>query len=196
VFLDRDGVLNEPVLDSSSGTFESPYSADAVRLAPGAANAVKTLQSHGVPLGVVSNQPGAAKGRCTLAQLDAVHREIVRRLREAGVEIAAWMYCYHHPDGVDPELTRACDCRKPAPGLVLAAARALGVSNVAASWVIGDSDVDIEAGHRLGCRTILVEDARTAHRRLRGSSPDHRVATIHEAAIIIGSTVLEGAVRG
>jgi histidinol-phosphate phosphatase family protein len=185
VFFDRDGVLNDLVVDATSGMPESPYSAIDVRLLEGAAEAVQLLGDRGAAIGIVSNQPAAAKGRHTLAALDAVHAEVERQLREAGARIAVWRYCLHHPDGTDPELGRPCDCRKPAPGLILAAAAALGVDDLAASWVVGDSDVDIEAGSAAGCRTVLVETAATAHRRSRGLPADHRAASVLDAARII-----------
>jgi D-glycero-D-manno-heptose 1,7-bisphosphate phosphatase len=182
VFLDRDGVLNDVVLDPLSGLYESPYRVEDVRLTDGAVAALQLLVSRGLQIAVVSNQPAAAKGTHTLADLDAVHDEVVRQLAEEGVQIAVWRYCRHHPAGVDPELGRVCDCRKPAPGLILEAAAALGVHELSCCWIIGDSDVDIAAGHAAGCHTILIEHAPTAHRRKAGQEPDDRVEDVLAAA--------------
>jgi D-glycero-D-manno-heptose 1,7-bisphosphate phosphatase len=184
VFLDRDGLINELVEDSVSGLPESPSRPDDVRLAPDAVVALRTLRGLGVPLIVISNQPNAAKGKNTLEELEAVHEGVVRLLAEAGLAIDDYRYCYHHPEGSDPELGRACSCRKPEPGLILEAADGLDLSR---SWMIGDSDVDIEAGRAAGCRTILVEVPESAHRRRRNVRPDHRVRTFREAADIIES---------
>jgi histidinol-phosphate phosphatase family protein len=182
VFLDRDGVLNDVVVDAQSGLPESPYRVEDVRLAQGAVEALKLLAELGLPLAVVSTQPAAAKGTHTREELSAVHAEVVRQLAEAGIEIAVWRYCMHHPEGIDAELGRACDCRKPAPGLILAAAGELGIHELSSAWMIGDSDVDVAAGRAAGCRTILVEHGPTAHRRNGGQEPDHRVDGVLAAA--------------
>jgi D-glycero-D-manno-heptose 1,7-bisphosphate phosphatase len=182
IFLDRDGVLNDVVVNARSGLHESPYRMEDVRLADGAAEALRVFAALGLRTAVVSNQPAAAKGTHTRADLEVVHAELIRQLAEAGVQIDAWRYCLHHPAGVDRVLGRECNCRKPAPGLILAAAAALGIGDVSSSWVIGDSDVDIAAGRAAGCRTILVEHALTAHRRKGGQEPDHRVEDVLAAA--------------
>jgi D-glycero-D-manno-heptose 1,7-bisphosphate phosphatase len=184
VFLDRDGLINELVEDSVSGLPESPSRPEDVRLAPDAVEAVRKLRGLGVPLIVASNQPNAAKGKNTLEELEAVHEAVVRLLDAAGVALDDYRYCYHHPDGTDPELGRACSCRKPDPGLILEAADGL---DLARSWVVGDSDVDIEAGQAVGCRTILVEVPGSAHRRKGNVNPDYRVPNFGKAADIIAS---------
>ena len=115
VFLDRDGVINEPVPHPVSGLLESPHRAEDVELTPGCVEALGMLRGTGAALVVVSNQPSAAKGTATDADLDAVHREIAGRLAAAGVAPDDWRYCRHHPDALDPARA-ACDCRKPAPG--------------------------------------------------------------------------------
>ena len=164
VFLDRDGVLNEPVRRAEGKVFESPLEPDAVRLAPAAASAVRLLQAAGFAVVVVSNQPGAAKAECTFDALAAVHERMVDLLSAEGVKLDGWYYCHHHPEGSAENLGRACSCRKPEPGMLLVAAADLGLI-LNQSWMIGDSDADIGAGRRAGCRTILVEHPATAHRR-------------------------------
>jgi D-glycero-D-manno-heptose 1,7-bisphosphate phosphatase len=186
VFLDRDGLINELVEDPITGLPESPSRPQDVRLAPDAVEALRTLRRLGAPLIVISNQPNAAKGKNTLEELVAVHEAVVRLLEEAGLAIDDYRYCYHHPDGTDPELGRACPCRKPEPGLILDAAADLDL-DLARSWMVGDSDVDIEAGRRAGCRTILVEVPGSAHRRKGNVKPDYRLRTFQEAADIIAS---------
>ncbi len=168
VFLDRDGVLNELVLnprDRRPRVALPPRGRRAHARAPPRRSAL--LRTLDVPLAVVSNQPSAAKGTTDLEALAAVHDAVIERLAEAGVGVDEVRYCFHHPAGADPELGRACDCRKPAPGLILQAADALGLDAAALgrSWLIGDSDVDVEAGRAAGLRTVLVEDPRSSHRR-------------------------------
>jgi D-glycero-D-manno-heptose 1,7-bisphosphate phosphatase len=191
VFLDRDGVLNALAVDPVSGRPESPYRPEDVRLTPGAAEALRLLRTLGVPLAVVSNQPAAAKGIATRRDLERVHQAVVELLAQEGVGVDVVRYCLHHPDGTDPDLTGACDCRKPAPGLILQAAEALGLDADALprSWIIGDSDVDVRAGQAAGLRTVLVEEPRSAHRRGGDVRPDHRAPDVLEAARIVAAAL-------
>lgn len=184
VFCDRDGVINELVPDQDSGRPESPYRPQDIALVPGATGALQALQQEGYRLIVASNQPAAAKGTATLDQLRAVHGRVVELLGAAGVELDGWRYCFHHPDGVVPELSGACDCRKPAPGMLLEAAAELGL-DLGASWAVGDADRDVEAGRRAGCRTVLVEHSASQHRRRGGVETDAVAADLAAAAEII-----------
>lgn len=187
MFLDRDGVVNQLVRDERSGSYESPYEEAQVAVEPGAAEGIAALHRAGLVLVVVSNQPAAAKGTTTLEALRGVHDRVVRLLAAEGVALDDYRYCFHHPDGVDPELAVACACRKPLPGMLLDAAEEFGL-DLARSWMVGDSDVDIKAGRSAGCRTLLVENPRSAHRRLRGVEPDARAPDLAAAArLIVGA---------
>jgi D-glycero-D-manno-heptose 1,7-bisphosphate phosphatase len=186
VFLDRDGVIVELVWDDADGAFEAPNVRDDVALVPGAAAAIRRLRALGFRTVVVSNQPAAAKGRATLADLDGVHERFVQVLGDAGASIDAYRYCMHHPEGVDPTLGEACGCRKPKPGMLLDAAAELGLE-LSASWMIGDSDTDIEAGLSAGCRAVLVENRRSAHRRSAVTRAEYRAANLGEAVAIIAA---------
>jgi D-glycero-D-manno-heptose 1,7-bisphosphate phosphatase len=170
-FLDRDGVLNEAVPDPVSGALESPLAVEDVRLLPGAAMACRDLAQAGYALACVSNQPAAAKGKTTLERLQAVHERVVELLEEEGVELEVSLLCPHHPEGVVPELSGPCDCRKPAPGMLLEAAGVLAI-DLGASWMLGDTDADIEAGRAAGCRTVLIGHPGSAHKRTGRASPD------------------------
>lgn len=176
VFVDRDGVINEPVWDERTRSFESPYRPEDVALVPGAAAGLERLRAAGLKLVLVSNQPSAAKGRTTLEQLAAVHERVVADLRTAGVELDGAYYCHHHPDFTGP-----CRCRKPEPGLLLDAAAELDL-NVAASWMVGDADTDVTAGHAAGAAAVLVEHPRTAHRRRGAVAPEHTAPDLASAA--------------
>lgn len=175
VFLDRDGVINDVVPNSISGTRESPATPAEVRLMPGAADAARMLRAAGYSLVVVSNQPGAAKGLTTRPALDEVHGAVKAALDDAGAAVDDWRYCFHHPDAGD-----TCNCRKPEPGLLLDAAQSLQL-DLAASWMVGDSDSDVEAGRSAGCRTVLVMNPHSAHRRV-GARADVHVADLADAA--------------
>jgi D-glycero-D-manno-heptose 1,7-bisphosphate phosphatase len=184
VFVDRDGVINELVMDDTSQRPESPLTvADGV-LVDGAAEALGRLSAAGWPLVGVSNQPAAAKGLVTLPQLEAVQRRVIELLGREGVRFDDFRICFHHPAGVVPELTRTCDCRKPAPGMLLDAGRALGL-DPSRSWMIGDTDADVLAGRSAGCRTILVENPGSSHKRSGDAAPDAHAADLAAAATLI-----------
>jgi D-glycero-D-manno-heptose 1,7-bisphosphate phosphatase len=181
VFLDRDGVLNELVADPESGQFESPLRTSQVRLIRGASAAAAALKAAGYALVCVTNQPAAAKAKTTLAELDAIQQRVRELLAAEGAQLDAWRMCPHHPDGVVPELSAACDCRKPAPGMLIDAARELGLE-LAASWLIGDTDSDVAAGAAAGCRTILIENPDSSHKRTGGSRATLLARDLEDAA--------------
>jgi D-glycero-D-manno-heptose 1,7-bisphosphate phosphatase len=183
-FLDRDGVLNELVIDPAGGLPESPLKVEDVRLVAGAATAARTLSRAGFILICVSNQPAAAKGRVSVEQLLDVHGRVTELLAREGVGLEASRLCLHHPEGVVPELTGTCLCRKPAPGMLRDAASALGV-DLGASWMVGDTDADIAAGQAAGCRTLLIEHAGSVHKRLQGSAPDLTAADLARGATLL-----------
>lgn len=181
VFLDRDGVLNEAVPDPVSGTPESPLRIADVRLLAGAAGAARRLARGGYALVCVSNQPAAAKGKISLAELIAVHGRVLALLAQEGVQIEASRLCPHHPQGVVAELAGACECRKPAPGMLLDAAATLNL-DLGRSWMLGDTDTDIEAGDAAGVRTALLEYSGSAHKRAGLVLPRLRAGDLAQAA--------------
>ncbi len=186
VFLDRDGVLNELVPDRESGLAESPLSPDDVRLAAGAAAAARRLREGGYALVGVTNQPAAAKGRVAVSRLEEVQARLVELLAVEGVEFDAWRMCLHHPDGVVPELSGPCDCRKPAPGMLVDAARELDL-DLERSWMVGDTDADVEAGRAAGCRTALILNAASAHKRSKEVGVDLEGPDLaHVSALVLG----------
>jgi histidinol-phosphate phosphatase family protein len=140
VFLDRDGTLIE-----DPGYLSDPA---GVRLLPGAADALRALRVAGYRLVLVSNQSGIGRGYFTPAQAEAVHRRFVDELGRRGVALDDARYCPHAPD-------EGCSCRKPRPGLLLAATEELGL-DLEASFLVGNSPSDIEAGRNAGCRTVLL----------------------------------------
>lgn len=181
VFLDRDGTLNELVVDPISGTAESPLRVEDVRLIPGAAAAAHRLRAAGWALIGASNQPAAAKGTVPLRTLDAVQARVLELLSEAGVEFADFRICHHHPNGVVEGLAVACECRKPGPGMLLDGAAANGV-DLGMSWTIGDTDGDVMAGRAAGTRTVLLENPASAHKRSGLAAPTATFADLASAA--------------
>ncbi|HYH48140.1 MAG TPA: HAD-IIIA family hydrolase [Acidimicrobiia bacterium] len=136
VLLDRDGTLIRDV----------PYNGDPERVVPmpGARDALDRLRAAGVPTAVVSNQSGVGRGLISRAAVEAVNRRVEELLGPLG----PWLVCFHGP-------AEGCECRKPAPGLVLRAAAALGVDPRRCA-VVGDIGADVEAARACGARAILV----------------------------------------
>lgn len=186
LFLDRDGVLNEPVWDERSGTMESPLKPSDVILAAGAAIAVCRANTAGLPVIVVSNQPSAAKGIVEERTLRAVHARVVDLLAADGAVIDRSYLCLHHPQGVDAGLTQACDCRKPAPGMLVQAAADLDL-DLSRCWLIGDTDADLGAARRASLAGIvIIENPLSAHRRtILSNSADALTLTITVAMALV-----------
>jgi D-glycero-D-manno-heptose 1,7-bisphosphate phosphatase len=183
-FLDRDGVLNEPVLDPVDGHPESPLRAADVHLADGAVEGARALRDAGFALVVVTNQPAAAKGKATVADIEAVNDRVRELLGQAEIELDGWRTCLHHPAAVVAELGGSCDCRKPATGMLTGMADELGL-DLAASWMFGDTDVDVIAGHGAGCRAVLIEHPLSAHRRSGAAKPDALARNLSDAAAFV-----------
>jgi histidinol-phosphate phosphatase family protein len=180
VFLDRDGVLNELVADPVTGAAESPLRIEDVRLIAGAAAAAAMLVQAGYLLVCVSNQPAAAKGKVSVGQLLAVHKRVSALLASEGVSLAASRICLHHEQGIVSGLSGVCDCRKPAAGMLLDAAATLGL-DLASSWMVGDTDADIGAGRAAGCRTVLICNPGSVHKRLQVVKADMTAESLADA---------------
>ncbi len=157
VFLDRDGVINPLVWNLRYQTYDSPHVPEEISLLPGVAESIVLLEKAEYFLIVVSNQPSAAKGKCSLADLKAVHEQLERLIFEkTNLKLKDYFYCYHHPESVDPGLKKRCLCRKPGNELFKIAAKKYNI-DMASSWMVGDRDVDIAAGKNSKTRTILLD---------------------------------------
>jgi D-glycero-D-manno-heptose 1,7-bisphosphate phosphatase len=143
-FLDRDGVINRKPPEGEYIT-----RGEEMQILPGVSEAIVRLNEAGFRVIVVTNQRCVAKGLITTAELEVLHQQLREAL--AGATIDAIYYCPH-------EMQPPCLCRKPQPGMLLDAARAHNI-DLAASWMIGDSDIDIEAGRRAGCKTARLVDS-------------------------------------
>jgi D-glycero-D-manno-heptose 1,7-bisphosphate phosphatase len=153
VFLDRDGVLNEMVAGVDGP--DSPRSVDEFKLLPGAAAAVRMLNDLGLPVVVVSNQPGVAKGKFPASNLEAMTKRMKDALQDDLAALQGIYYCMHHPDAVVSDYRTLCDCRKPKSGLLTQAAKDMTLE-LAGSYMVGDQPRDMVAGKSVGCTTFLV----------------------------------------
>ena len=161
VFLDRDGTLIDFHRDAELGAVVSAFHPNQLRLLPGVVEGLRLLHEAGYRLAIATNQPGPAKGQVSQQAIDRTNQALVALLEGQGIPIVAVAACYHHPEGGeggDPMLARKCECRKPAPGLLLALARELLV-DIGNCWMIGDTASDIEAATRAGCRSALLIDS-------------------------------------
>ena len=146
-FVDRDGVIIE---DRAYA-----YRSEDCVLLPGAARALRALQSAGYLLVVVTNQSGIARGLYTEADYHVFTAQLRALLLAEGVRLDDIRYCPHLPDAAVPAYRRDCDCRKPHPGMVLRSIAALGI-DPAASLLIGDRATDLAAGRAAGVSRCLL----------------------------------------
>jgi len=149
VFLDRDGVV----------TREPPHYAhrlSQLELIPKSAEAIRLLNENGFLVVMVSNQAGIAHGYYKGEDTERFNQAMCGKLAEEGAHIDAIYYCPHHPEAKIDVYRIECECRKPKPGMLKKAAKELEI-DLKQSFMIGDKSIDIEAGRRAGCRTILVK---------------------------------------
>ncbi|MFX0082901.1 MAG: D-glycero-beta-D-manno-heptose 1,7-bisphosphate 7-phosphatase [Candidatus Hodarchaeota archaeon] len=142
IFLDRDGVINREV-----NYLSDP---DLFEFIPGSIEALKILKQKGFLLIVITNQAGIARGYFSEETLNQIHDKMNRILYENNIILDDLFYCPHHPD-----FTGACNCRKPNPGMMLKAKKKYNI-DLQASFMVGDTLIDIETGKLANCKTILV----------------------------------------
>lgn len=148
VFLDRDGVINRKL--------ENDYVKkwDEFCFLPGVFEAIKAIKEKGYLVIVATNQRGIAKGLMTEEDLEEIHRRMQKELKKHGAQVDDIFYCPH-------DISDNCNCRKPKPGMLIQAQKKWDI-DFSSSFIIGDSESDIEAGRRVGCRGILTTDLRQA----------------------------------
>lgn len=149
IFLDRDGTIN-----IYKGFIRDYHE---LELIPGIADSIRKINESGYLAIVVTNQPVIARGECTIEELEQIHEKMETLLGQEGAYIDDLFYCPHHPDkgfeGERVEYKMECDCRKPKPGLLLQAAEKYNI-DLAASYMVGDDERDMEAGRRAGCKVF------------------------------------------
>ncbi|MFB2834889.1 D-glycero-alpha-D-manno-heptose-1,7-bisphosphate 7-phosphatase [Floridanema evergladense] len=174
VFLDKDGTLIPNVSYN--------VNPDLIELSAGAVEGLRSLQAAGYKIIVISNQSGVALGYFSEDKLLPMQLKLTQLLAEIGIKLTGFYYCPHHPEGKISEYKISCSCRKPEPGLILRAAKEHYI-NLENSWFIGDILNDVEAGHRAGCKSILINNGNETEwvftsRRM----PDYVATDINDAA--------------
>ena len=169
IFLDRDGTLNRQLI--REGTPYPPQTLAEFELFPGVPEACAQLDAVGFVLVVATNQPDVGRGTQSQAIVEAMHA----KLRAAVPEIARVEVCY------DPGRGEKSTRRKPEPGMLLDAARDLGL-DLARSWMIGDRWRDVDCGRRAGVRTVFID---FGYVEKLHAAPDFTVSSFTEAARII-----------
>ncbi|MEI3216223.1 MAG: HAD-IIIA family hydrolase [Lachnospiraceae bacterium] len=153
IFLDRDGTINKYV-----GFLRS---VDEMELTGDSAEAIRLINDSGYLTIVVTNQPVIARGEITYKELIQIHNKMETELGKKGAYLDGLYFCPHHPhsgyDGEIPELKINCECRKPKPGMLLRAAKEFNI-DLEKSWMIGDSDSDVQAGIAAGCKSIKISE--------------------------------------
>ena len=147
VFLDRDGTINE----------QMGYINHISRfiLLPGVATAIRTLNEQSIPVVVVTNQSGLARGYFPPVLLDAVHAQMERELAAQDAHIDGLYICPHHPEAKEEQFRKVCTCRKPQTGLLEQAAAELKL-DLTRSFMVGDRWSDLKCGNRVGATSVLV----------------------------------------
>lgn len=175
LFLDRDGTINVDV-----DFLSNP---DDLQLLPRAARAIREANELGIPVFVITNQSGIARGILSERELTAIHLRLKEKLAEEGAKIDEIYYCPHHPDfGMSP-YRKSCTCRKPKTGMLQRAAREFGI-DLSASFVIGDRCVDMMAGRAAKCGTVLVLTGYGSLERdecIEATTIDHVAADLFDA---------------
>lgn len=185
VFLDRDGVINQKPPEGDYVTRWEDF-----HILPGVVEGIALLRQAGFRVIIVTNQRCVAKGLLSVTELEKMHRRMSNVLARCGAAIDGVYYCPH-------DMEPRCNCRKPAPGMLLDASREHGIE-LPASWMIGDSDIDIEAGRNAGCKTAYLLPTNEAASETRLADGKARRAEIVATSLLDAiSEILhwEGAAR-
>lgn len=185
LFLDRDGIICH--LIKYSDGYDSPQRIEDVKLIDGIEKVIRVAKANNFLVIEASNQTGVAKGKQIQELSDAIEERVHTILQKKGVNIEAVYICQHHPQGVVPELGIICNCRKPAPGLLLKAAKEHNI-NLNASLVYGDKASDVQAAMAVGCRAILLLHDKDESKKVleaKNTKADFKVKNHQEACKII-----------
>lgn len=187
VFLDRDGVINE---FPGNGRYVTKLK--EFHFIPGSLEGLRILSENDFTIFVISNQAGVGKGVYSREKLNHITRHMLRKVKNAGGRIKKVFYCTHPS-------SHGCDCRKPEIGSVRRALESMNktIRSAQKAFFVGDTQVDILAGHNTGCKTIFILSGRENRRDMRrwAVQPDFVAVNLLEAATIINRSHARGAAR-
>jgi len=186
VFLDRDGVINPLVYNENTSEYESPHYPEDFSVFTYVLKALTKLRSDGYKVIVVSNQPSYAKGKTSLENIKAIEKLLRDFSEENGGLITAYYYCYHHPDGIIPEYSGKCRCRKPGTFFIEEAIKCFDLDNKLC-WLVGDQDTDIMCGKSMEIKTIKIENNHSKHKSGKETPDKFAVDLLDAVDIIIGA---------
>jgi histidinol-phosphate phosphatase family protein len=182
IVLDRDGVLNALIDNPAEPRPDSPLRTAEVAVFPWVPSVLRDLTRAGYGIVIASNQPAAAKGKTTRAELQAVHAAVVLEATAAGGVILSSHICYHRAED-------GCTCRKPATGLLAEAFARNPGYDLASSWMVGDRAPDVIAGAAFGVQTALVGDVSREEREqlvARDLTPTFQGRDLRDLAAYLG----------
>lgn len=170
VFLDRDGVITV-----EKGHVTSPTE---IQVIPGAGEAIRRLNAAAIPVIVVTNQSGVARGLLSLSTLEEIHQAMRTQLAKDSAAVEAIFFCPHHPEGAVAEFRAVCECRKPGAEMLRRGAQIYGI-DLASSFMVGDTESDIAAGKAVGSTTFLVHSAATG--AIEAVNADYQCSSLDSA---------------
>ena len=183
VFLDRDGVINPLVYNQNTLEYESPHYPEDYSIYTYVLKSLRLIKEHDFRIFVVSNQPSYAKGKTSLENIKAIEKLLLDFSIENGRLIDKFYYCYHHPNGIVPEYTISCLCRKPNTLFLEKAVEKYELDKTNC-YFIGDQDTDIKCGKAMGFKTIKINNKQSVHKSGE-EAPDEFAADLYAAVMQI-----------
>jgi len=180
VFVDRDGTINVDVDFLSSPA--------QLQLIPRSADAIRELNELGVPVVVITNQSGIARGLFTEEDLQRVHDALDAELLRYNAKVLAYYYCPHHPNSGIGKYAVECECRKPKPGMLIEAKKKFGF-HLSRSYVVGDKCIDVQLGKSVGAISIQVATGYGTAEKAMCSNQDYYANDLYDAVQFIKKNI-------
>ena len=165
ILLDRDGVINELIINPEEGIVDSPNSSDQFKIIKNSIKALKILSKLGFKIIIISNQPGMAKGQYDLSEFLKIKRRLENELTKNNVVLSGQYYCLHHPNAKIVKYKKKCQCRKPGTKLFFDAVKKHNI-DTKKSFLIGDGITDMQLAKRVRCRAIFIGNINSAITRV------------------------------
>lgn len=189
-FLDRDGVIIHMVYNRENGLVHTVLDKSQIKFVPYIFKLLIKIKRLGFKIIIISNQPDIALKKISAKSFIAITKTINKKLEEKGIFFDDEYYCFHHPYSRLKKFKKKCTCRKPGISLLVKAAQKHHI-NLKKSWFIGDGVNDIIAGHKAGCKTILLTNSeeteylRIFEEKLQGIKPNYIVKNLKEVIAIL-----------